>query len=251
MTVLGVDPGHGDAVWKSRLGIVLQSTSIFPQLTVEEIVRHFASFYPDPLPVGQVVEMTGLQEKRKSTVGKLSGGQRRRVDVALGVVGNPEVIFLDEPTTGFDPAARRQAWDMVRGLTTLGKTVLLTTHYLDEAEHLANRVGVIISGKLAALGKPAEIGDRSSGGSRVSFERSEALAGQPLPDAGIEPQIIDQTVAYETTHPTALVAALASWARALGCDELPNLSITRPSLEDVYLKMVAAHEREVGQAEIR
>ncbi len=244
VSVLGVDPGRGDARWKARLGIVLQTTAMFEQLRVEEIVSHFASFYPDPMPVDQVIEITGLQEKRTSTVGKLSGGQRRRVDVALGIIGNPELIFLDEPTTGFDPAARRQAWEVVRGLTSLGKTVVLTTHYLDEAEQLANRVGVIISGKLVALGTPSEIGGRATGSARVSFELPGTLAERQLPDVGAEPTRSEAGVSYLTSTPTAVVSALAAWAQSAGAEELPGLTISRPSLEDVYLEMIAAHQQE-------
>lgn len=244
VTVLGVDPGKGNARWRSKLGIVLQSASMFEQLTVEEVVRHFATFYPDPMPVDRVIELTGLQEKRTSTVGKLSGGQRRRVDVALGIIGNPELIFLDEPTTGFDPAARRQAWEVVRGLTSLGKTVLLTTHYLDEAEQLANRVGVIISGKLVALGTPTEIGGRSTGSARVSFDLPGALAERPLPGVDADPTRGETGVSYLTATPTALVAVLAAWAQSAGVEELPGLTISRPSLEDVYLDMIAAHQQE-------
>lgn len=251
VSVLGVDPERGDAAWKTRLGIVLQTSALFEQLTVEEVIGHFAGFYAEPQPVDRVIGLVGLEEKRKARCRTLSGGQKRRVDVALGLVGNPDLIFLDEPTTGFDPAARRQAWDVVRGLTGLGKTVLLTTHYLDEAEALADRVGVIIAGKLVEVGTPREIGGRSRGLARVTFHREGALAEAALPSIkGMTCN--DGVVRLETTQPTAAVRELAAWAAALGLGELPELEVARPSLEDVYLAMIAEHDRLAdGEGEAR
>jgi ABC-2 type transport system ATP-binding protein len=239
VSVLGTDPRVGGAAWKERLGIVLQGTAIFEALTVEELVGHFGGFYPSPRPVGEVIELVGLAEKRGERCSRLSGGQKRRVDLALGIIGDPELIFLDEPTTGFDPAARRQAWDVVRGFTALGKTVLLTTHYLDEAEQLATRVGVIIRGRLAALGTPAEIGGRATGDAIVSFRREGRLRESLVPELGTLTEA-GGTIAIRTDAPTAAVSALAEWARGHGVDELPGLAVTRPSLEDIYLEMVAA-----------
>lgn len=238
--VLGVDPWEADGAWRARVGIVLQGSAIFEALTVEEVIAHFAGFYPAPRPVGEVIELVGLGEQRRRRCGKLSGGQKRRVDLALGIIGDPELIFLDEPTTGFDPAARRQAWEVVRDFTSLSKTVLLTTHYLDEAEQLADRVGIIIRGEMAALGTPAEIGGRETGRSVVSFRREGALAGVALPQLGMPAVEDGETVRVETAAPTTLVAALALWARDLGVTELPGLTVTRPSLEDVYLAMIGA-----------
>jgi ABC-2 type transport system ATP-binding protein len=235
--VLGVDPIQGDAAWRARVGIVLQSAGFFEALTPLEVVRHFASFYPTPLDAAGVVEMVGLSEKKDERCKNLSGGQKRRVDLALGIIGDPDVIFLDEPTTGLDPQGRRQIWEVVRNFTALGKTVLLTTHYLDEAEQLANRVGVIIKGELVEVGSPREIGGRQRSTARVSFAPEGGLAGKPLPE-GLDMTERDGVVAIETFEPTRVVAALTYWAASHGVTELPELSITRPSLEEIYLKMV-------------
>ena len=239
--VLDTDPSSGSRSWRARLGIVLQGTAIFEALTVEELLAHFAAFYPAPRPVGEVIELVGLREKRRERCRSLSGGQKRRVDLALGVIGDPELIFLDEPTTGFDPAARRQAWDVVRGFTALGKTVVLTTHYLDEAEQLADRVAILIRGQVAALGTPGEIGGRSDGEAVVAFRLEGELGGVALPLVGDEK---DGVVTVRTLTPTATIADLTAWTRARGVEELPGLTVSRPSLEDVYLAMVAEDERE-------
>ncbi len=248
--VLGEDPARGSAGWRGRIGIVPQSTGVFEELTVEEIVRHFARFYPNPLHPDDVVELVGLGEQRGRRGGKLSGGQKRRLDVALGVVGNPELIFLDEPTTGLDPVARRTAWGLVEQLTALGKTVLLTTHYLDEAEALADRVGVMAGGHLVEVATPRELGGRSYAHAEVSFKAEGPLAGRSLPElpaasvgAGSPGPVdrADGVVTLETASPTRVVAELASWAAAAGLDELPGLTVSRPTLEDVYLRMIAAH----------
>ena len=237
-TVLGIDPGRATQAWRGRIGIVLQNTVVFDELSVEEVVEAFSHFYPQPLDVGRVIGLVGLDEKRRARCGKLSGGQKRRVDLALGLIGNPELIFLDEPTTGLDPQGRRQLWDVVREFTALGKTVVLTTHYLEEAEELADRVGIIIAGELAALGTPREIGGRQEGFTHVRFEATGALANAPLP-GGMAATMASSLITIATTAPTATVVALSAWARGLGFDELPGLVVTRPSLEDVYLRMVA------------
>ena len=237
-TVLGIDPGRATQAWRARIGIVLQNTVVFDELSVEEVVEAFSHFYPQPLDVGRVIGLVGLDEKRRARCGKLSGGQKRRVDLALGLIGNPELIFLDEPTTGLDPQGRRQLWDVVREFTALGKTVVLTTHYLEEAEELADRVGIIIAGELAALGTPREIGGRQEGFTHVRFEATGALANAPLP-GGMAATMASSLITIATTAPTATVVALSAWARGLGFDELPGLVVTRPSLEDVYLRMVA------------
>lgn len=237
-TVLGIDPGRATQAWRARIGIVLQNTVVFDELSVEEVVEAFSHFYPQPLDVGRVIGLVGLDEKRRARCGKLSGGQKRRVDLALGLIGNPELIFLDEPTTGLDPQGRRQLWDVVREFTALGKTVVLTTHYLEEAEELADRVGIIIAGELAALGTPREIGGRQEGFTHVRFEATGALANAPLP-GGMAATMASSLITIATTAPTATVVALSAWARGLGFDELPGLVVTRPSLEDAYLRMVA------------
>ncbi len=214
-SVLGVDPGHGGLDWKARLGIVLQSTGESGNVTVREQLTHFAGYYPNARDVDEVITAVGLEEKHKTLIRKLSGGQRRRVDVALGVIGNPELLFLDEPTTGFDPAARRQFWELIRSLKAEGTTILLTTHYLDEAAQLGDRAGVIAGGKLIDIGKIDELGGAES---RVPVVR----------------WIENGTTREERTQtPGALVARLG---------EPEGLEVIRPSLEEVYLQLVGEHD---------
>jgi ABC-2 type transport system ATP-binding protein len=214
--VLGVDPAHGDARWRSRIGIVLQSANDLGDLTVEEAVAHFAGYYPDPRDPGEVIESVGLADKRRTRGFNLSGGQRRRLDVALGIIGRPDLLFLDEPTTGFDPEARREFWDLIRGLRGSGTTIMLTTHYLDEAEVLADRVGVISRGRLIACDVPAQLGGRDESQATVSWRE-------------------DDEVRTAVTHePTRFVHELAG--RFDG--EVPALAIHRPSLEDIYLTLI-------------
>jgi ABC-2 type transport system ATP-binding protein len=238
--VLGVDPRNADAGWRGRIGIVLQNTTVFDSLTVGEIVRHFAGFYPHPLDPSRVIEIVGLAGRTTSRCGKLSGGQKRRVDLALGLVGNPDLVFLDEPTTGLDPEGRRQLWDVIRSFTGLGKTVLLTTHYLDEAEALADRVGVIIAGEMVDVAPPAEVGGRDRALTRVAFRAVPELPFDELPDLAGKASLKDGRVSIATEAPTAVVSDLAAWAAGRGIAELPGLSVSRPSLEDTYLEMVRA-----------
>ena len=160
VSVLGYDPGRNDQALKRRIGIVLQSTSVEPYLSVEETINLFRGYYPHPLPLEQILEVIGLREQRRTRVKRLSGGQQRRLGVAIGLAGDPELLFLDEPTTGFDPSARRGAWEMIRNLQSLGKTILLTTHYMDEAEHLADRAAIIVDGEMVAEGTPGELSQR-------------------------------------------------------------------------------------------
>jgi ABC-2 type transport system ATP-binding protein len=218
VSVLGVDPGRATRSWRARLGIVPQTSNEQPQLTVREMVRHFAGYYPRPRDPEEVIEAVGLTEKAGARLTQLSGGQRRRVDVALGIVGDPELLFLDEPTTGFDPDARRQFWKLIESLAGSGTTILLTTHYLDEAETLADRVGVIAGGRMVEVASPRELGGRATATARVSWAGPEG------------PQSI------ETDSPTQVVAELG-----LKFDgEVPGLTVTRPTLEDVYLSMIGA-----------
>jgi ABC-2 type transport system ATP-binding protein len=241
VSVLGTDPRHGGSSWRGRIGIVLQNTTVFDMLTVSELVRHFAGFYASPLEPARVIDMVGLAEKANVRCGKLSGGQKRRVDLALGLVGNPELVFLDEPTTGLDPEGRRQLWDVIRGFTALGTTVLLTTHYLEEAEALAGRVGVIIAGEMVDVGPPAAIGGRDRALSTVRFEAGTGFDGGSLP--ALEGMSVEgPSVTVRTARPTEAVRVLAAWAEAQGWGELPGLTVTRPSLEDTYLAMVRARE---------
>lgn len=216
-TVLGVDPRHGDRAWKSQLGIVLQSDRDLGDLTVAEAVHHFAGYYPTPRDPDEVIAAVGLTEKRKARNEKLSGGQRRRLDVALGIVGRPRVLFLDEPTTGFDPEARREFWTLIDGLKSEGTTILLTTHYLEEAEYLADRVAVISRGRVLACDTPARLGGRERSSARVSW----------LEDG--------TRVESQTMDPTRAVLDLAQ--RFGG--EVPGLEVRRETLEDVYLAMIA------------
>jgi ABC-2 type transport system ATP-binding protein len=242
--VLGADPARDARVWRARIGIVPQSLGTFADLTVAEAISHFAAFYPAPLPTGQVLDLVGLDAQRGMLCQRLSGGQLRRVDIAVGIVGDPELIFLDEPTTGLDPQARHAIWDMVRQFAARGKTIVLTTHYLDEVTALAMRAAVIAAGRVVAAGTLAELGGTSSGQAAVSFSRSGALAGAPLPelpsDAAVREARGDGTrVRIDTARPTETAAALIAWAAAEGVRELPDLSIERPTLEDVYLALIS------------
>ncbi|GLZ34359.1 ABC transporter [Lentzea sp. NBRC 105346] len=213
--VLGDDPGKAGRTWRSRIGIVLQTATDAAELTVAESVRHFAKYYADPRQPDEVIELVGLTEKAKSRVRTLSGGQRRRLDVALGIIGRPELVFLDEPTTGFDPEARRHFWTLIRKLAAEGTTILLTTHYLDEAEALADRVAVLAKGRIVAEGTPATLGGRHSADATVRW----------TDDRG--PHEIS------TSEPTKVIAELAKHG------ELAELTVSRPTLEDVYLELIA------------
>jgi ABC-2 type transport system ATP-binding protein len=215
--VLGADPGDADERWRDRIGIVLQSSAMYPSLTVVEHLALFAGYYNSPRDVDEVLRLVGLAEKRDARVKTLSGGQSRRLDLGLGLIGDPEVLFLDEPTTGFDPAARRAAWEMIRSLRALGKTVLLTTHYLDEAEQLADRVAVLSEGRIVALGAPAELA-----GPTVATEIRYRRDGQE--------------VLLQTREPTRVLHELTGEALADG-RELEALQVSRPTLEEIYLEL--------------
>lgn len=217
VSVLGEDPARPTPAWRARIGIVLQSAADLADLRVEEVVRHFATYYPSPRDPDQVIRSVGLTEKRQSKVTDLSGGQRRRLDVALGIIGRPELLFLDEPTTGFDPEARREFWDLITSLRVDGATILLTTHYLEEAEHLADRVAVIVEGRIAALGDPATLGGRRTADALVSWSDGEPREAR-------------------TSEPTRFVQELAAQFDG----EIPELAVRRPTLEDVYLRLVGA-----------
>jgi len=215
--VLGIDPAQGNRAWRSQLGIVLQSDRDLGDLTATEAVHHFAGYYPDPRDPDSVLAAVGLADKATSRNDKLSGGQRRRLDVALGVIGRPRVLFLDEPTTGFDPEARREFWTLIEELKAEGTTILLTTHYLDEAEYLADRVAVIAQGRVLACDTPSRIGGRERGSARVSWADHDG----------------DHEI--HTDNPTEAVVALS---QRLGGD-IPALQVRRQSLEDVYLDLIA------------
>jgi len=214
--VLGEDPAHGARRWKAQLGIVLQSGAGDSQLTCREMLQAQASYYPAPRDPDEVLELVGLSSKARSRAKSLSGGQRRRLDVALGIIGGPTLLFLDEPTTGFDPEARRQFWSLIRSLRELGTTMLLTTHYLDEAEALADRVGVIARGRLIEVAVPSLLGGRETAPAVVSWSENGVRRSEATPT------------------PTAFLRGLA--ARFPG--EVPELTVARPTLEDVYLRMI-------------
>ncbi|OIJ66633.1 ABC transporter ATP-binding protein [Streptomyces mangrovisoli] len=219
--VLGSDPQTGTRAWRSRVGIVWQDESAPAELTVEETVRHFARYYPAPRDPDEVIGLVGLTAKAGSRIKALSGGQRRRLDVALGVIGGPELLLLDEPTTGFDPAARRQFWDLIRSLADEGTTILLTTHYLEEAEALADRLAIVARGRVVAEGEPAALRELHGGGATVEWTEQD---GTPR--------------AERTDTPTRTVVELTR--RFDG--EIPGLLVTRPTLEDVYLRLTGQEE---------
>ncbi len=227
VSVLGHDPGGRPRALRERVGIVLQSSGIYRHATPRELVAHWAGLYPAPRDVDEVIDLAGLRESAHVLTRRLSGGQSRRLDFALALIGDPELIFLDEPTTGFDPAARRAAWDTVRALADLGKTVLLTTHYLDEAQALCDRVAIVKDGRVLAVGAPAQLGVGAASRYRVSWRDEDG-----------------EIVSRETEDPTGLLHQLTSAALARGTG-LEDLSVTRPSLEDVYLELTAeaAEER--------
>ncbi len=217
VTVLGEDPQRAGLDWRQRIGVVLQSSAMYPNLTVAESLELFAGYYERPRDAGEVLDLVGLGEKRDARVRTLSGGQKRRLDLGLGLVGDPEVLFLDEPTTGFDPAARRQAWEVIRSLRTLGKTILLTTHYLDEAEQLSDRVAVLREGTIVAIGRPAELSG-STPVTEIRYRRD------------------GEEIVVSTHEPTRVLHELTEQALAEG-RELEGLTVRRPTLEEVYLAL--------------
>jgi ABC-2 type transport system ATP-binding protein len=217
VSVLGQDPAHAGPDWRQRIGVVLQSGALYPNLTVAEHLELFAGYYERPRHVGQVIEVVGLADKHDARVRTLSGGQQRRLDLGLGLIGDPEVLFLDEPTTGFDPAARRAAWDVIRSLRTLGKTILLTTHYLDEAEQLSDRVAVLREGAIVAIGRPEELSGTAPA-TEIRYRRN------------------GEEILVSTHEPTRVLHELTAEALAQG-HELEGLSVRRPTLEEVYLAL--------------
>ena len=237
VSVLGVDPAHGDAAWRDRVGAVLQESNAEPGLTVRESLQLYSGYYREPRDIDETIALVGLDEKAETLAPQLSGGQRRRLDVALALIGDPELIFLDEPTTGFDPSARRTAWHVIEGLRSLGKTVFLTTHYMDEAEQLSDRIAVIAGGRIVAEGTPGTLGGRNRMAAMIRFTLPEGTPADELP-----PELRalvsghDGRVTLTTETPLVHVAALAEWALGRGID-LPDLDVRRPTLEDVYLQL--------------
>jgi ABC-2 type transport system ATP-binding protein len=249
--VLGYDPAQDSRAWRARIGVVPQRPGAFADLTVREVVRHFATMYPTPLPVDRVLTLVGLAAQAGQLTGTLSGGQQRRLDIAVGIVGDPELIFLDEPTTGLDPVARRGMWELVRGFAAEGKTTVLTTHYLDEVEALAGRAAVIVGGLVVETGAVRDLGGDATRTTTISFSRTGGLAGRPLPGRlgpTVDPLDCapDGLVRLHTREPTAVLDALIAWAHAFDVDELPGIQVHRPTLEEVYLRLIRDHERADG-----
>lgn len=234
VTVLGDDPEQVTLPWRARIGLVLQTSQMPAELTVAELVDRYAGYYPHPRDVDETIQLVGLSDERETRAGRLSGGQRRRLDVALALVGDPELVFLDEPTTGFDPAARRAAWSMIDDLRDLGKTVVLTTHYMEEAEALADRIAILVKGRIAAEGTPKTIGGRETAPAEIRFAAPPGF--DPRPFTSGEVRHDDGYLVITSPDATVTVGELVDWARAEG-RELVGLEIRRPSLEDVYLEL--------------
>lgn len=246
VSVLGVDPERAGSSWRARIGVVLQESEPERDLTVVECLRLYAGYYPAPRNVDEVLALVGLADRADSVAGRLSGGQRRRLDVGLALIGDPELLFLDEPTTGFDPTARRAAWEMISGLRSLGVTVLLTTHYMDEAEHLADRVAVIAEGRIVAEGKPGTLAGREHAAGEIRFSLPASISVDDLPEV-IREAITDTNgaqVVARTTLPLEVLGPLIRWAEVHGFD-LADLEVKRPSLEDVYLALTAPESGEL------
>jgi ABC-2 type transport system ATP-binding protein len=238
--VLGVDPARGGRDFRDRIGIVLQTSGVERELTVREAIDLYSSAYRRRRPTGEVIALAGLEDKASARIDTLSGGQQRRLDLALGIVGHPEVLFLDEPTTGFDAAARRKSWELIADLCRLGTTVLLTTHYLEEAEHLADRVGVLANGALVAEGSPAELTARQ-GDTVVSFTVVGADPGEMSAVLPATTVLKGQRVEFTSIDPTIDVHAVSAWAIERGL-RLDALSVSRPTLEDVFLGLADGEE---------
>jgi ABC-2 type transport system ATP-binding protein len=246
VTVLGEDPEDAGSEWRERIGVVLQSGKLDPYLTVRESLSLYAGYYSAPRSVEETIELVGLEGKADDRAGRLSGGQQRRLDVGMALIGDPELLFLDEPTTGFDPSARRQAWDVIAGLRDLGKTVFLTTHYMDEAQRLADRVAVIARGEVVATGTPEDLGDRELQPATIVFRLPAGSSATALP-ARLEASAAgDSSIALRTTTLVATLNELTGWALAEGV-ELEGLEVRRPTLEDIYLELTG--ELEAGEGE--
>jgi ABC-2 type transport system ATP-binding protein len=247
--VLGVDPADSDHEWRQRIGIVLQESRMHPELTVRESIELFAGYYRAPRGVDETVELVGLTEKADERVARLSGGQQRRLDVALALIGDPELLFLDEPTTGFDPSARRRAWEVVASLRELGKTIFLTTHYMEEAQELADRVAIIAGGRIVAEGTPQELTRRDQRHTTIRFRLPDGVAAGELP-GGLVPKPDGAApatgeISVQANDPVRALNALTSWALERGV-ALDGLEVRQPNLEDVYLELTADEAEEVA-----
>jgi ABC-2 type transport system ATP-binding protein len=247
VSVLGHDPAKGEKDFKQRIGIVLQETGVEPFLTVAEAIELYRGYYPNPRPVDEIIEVVGLGEKRDTRILKLSGGQQRRLDVAIGLAGDPELLFLDEPTTGFDPAARRNAWAMIENLKSLGKTIFLTTHYMDEAQRLADRVAIIADGTIVAEGPPGELAGRDTTQTLISFTVPAGVDDFPRVDS-VWTVRDGRHVGLTTERPVKVLNEVTTWALQHGVD-LEGLSVKQPSLEDVYLELTSQSDARVPSHE--
>jgi ABC-2 type transport system ATP-binding protein len=233
--VLGVDPANATRAWRERIGIVLQQSRMRRELTVRETVELYAGYYQRPRPVGETIDLVGLAQKADARTAKLSGGQQRRLDVALALVGDPELIFLDEPTTGFDPGARRQAWGVIDSLRGLGKTVFLTTHYMDEAQVLANRAAILVGGRIVASGSPEDLVRNAGLETEIRFRIPDGVGAGEMP-IGDGARVENGLVTLRTVEAVRVLNDLTGWALARGVD-LAGLDVGQPSLEDVYLEL--------------
>jgi ABC-2 type transport system ATP-binding protein len=238
VSVLGFDPATGGRDYRERIGVVLQEAGFDEEFKVRELVAMYAALYPRRRDVNEIIDLVGLADKRNARTKTLSGGQRRRLDLALGLVGDPELLFLDEPTTGFDPSARHRAWDLVASLRDLGTTILLTTHYMEEAEKLADRVAVIVGGRLVAMGTPADLIAEEEA-AHIEFRLPGGTSIADLPQLGSAPRSENSSVIIETTRPTADMLTLTAWAVDSG-RELPDLTLRRQTLEDVFLELTGS-----------
>ncbi len=240
--VLGTDPARPTRAWRDRIGLVLQECRLNPVLTVRETLDLYAAFYRRPRRADEVIELVGLRDKRDERLGTLSGGQQRRADVAVALIGDPDLIFLDEPTTGFDPGARREAWRMIEGLRELGRTVVLTTHYMDEAQHLSDRVSIMRTGRIVATGAPRELADAVPRSTAITFRlpAGARLDGLPVPPGSLTRQ--GDAVTVRTADAQPLLRAMLDWAHDARL-ELADLEVRRPSLEDLFLELTGGGTR--------
>ncbi len=238
VSVLGIDPIRATREWRTRIGLVLQECELNPLLTVTETMDLYSSFFPNPRAVDETLDLVGLGTKRDARVGSLSGGQQRRLDVGVGIVGNPELLFLDEPTTGFDPTARRDAWNMIEGLKDLGTTIVLTTHYMEEAQHLADRVVILREGRIVAQGEPETLGDQLGRETMIRFRTFNGVADRAAEAIGREALISGNQATIASTDPQRDLYRLLAWAESEGIT-LPDLEVRRPSLEDVFLEVTS------------
>jgi ABC-2 type transport system ATP-binding protein len=242
ISVLGLDPASPTREWRQRIGLVLQECELNPLLTVSETMNLYSSFFPNPRAVDETLRLVGLEDRGKVRVGALSGGQQRRLDVGVGIIGNPELLFLDEPTTGFDPTARRDAWNMIEGLKELGTTIVLTTHYMEEAQHLADRVVILREGRIVAEGPPATLGEKLGQDTIIRFRLTDGVTPEQIAAAiGRAPELSGNQATLTSREPQRDLHGLLEWAADAGV-QLADLEVRRPSLEDVFLTVTADGE---------